>query len=46
MEVSAKSFQNIKHAFNNITRKIYQNIEDGVIDTSNESSGIQVDCNT
>jgi Ras-related protein Rab-2A len=42
METSAKTSQNVEEAFLNTTRKIYENIQAGVYDLTNESHGIKV----
>jgi Ras-related protein Rab-2A len=42
METSAKTAQNVEDAFLNTTRKIYENIQAGVYDLTNESHGIKV----
>eukprot|EP00850_Spirogloea_muscicola_P020947 SM000232S07917 [mRNA] locus=s232:73935:75071:+ [translate_table: standard] len=42
METSAKTAHNVEEAFINTAAKIYQKIEEGVFDVSNESYGIKV----
>lgn len=42
METSAKTAHNVEEAFINTARKIYEKIEQGVFDVSNESYGIKV----
>ena len=42
METSAKTAHNVEEAFINTARKIYEKIEQGVFDVSNESNGIKV----
>merc|ERR1711924_471574 len=42
METSAKTAHNVEEAFINAARKIYDKIEQGVFDVSNEAYGIKV----
>eukprot|EP00191_Tetraselmis_sp_GSL018_P013822 CAMPEP_0177582398 /NCGR_PEP_ID=MMETSP0419_2-20121207/2716_1 /TAXON_ID=582737 /ORGANISM="Tetraselmis sp., Strain GSL018" /LENGTH=108 /DNA_ID=CAMNT_0019071617 /DNA_START=648 /DNA_END=971 /DNA_ORIENTATION=- len=42
LETSAKTAHNVEEAFINTARKIYEKIEQGVFDVSNESYGIKV----
>ncbi|KAJ6386293.1 hypothetical protein OIU77_029296 [Salix suchowensis] len=42
LEASARTAQNVEEAFIGTAGKILQNIQDGVFDVSNESSGIKV----
>ena len=42
METSAKTAHNVEEAFINTARKIYDKIEQGVFDVSNEAYGIKV----
>uniref|UniRef100_A0A1J3CUT1 Ras-related protein RABB1b n=1 Tax=Noccaea caerulescens TaxID=107243 RepID=A0A1J3CUT1_NOCCA len=42
LEASARTAQNVEEAFIKTAAKILQNIQDGVFDVSNESSGIKV----
>ena len=42
LETSAKTALNVEEAFINTARKIYEKIEQGVFDVSNESNGIKV----
>ncbi|PRQ54070.1 putative small monomeric GTPase [Rosa chinensis] len=42
LEASARTAQNVEEAFIKTAGKILQNIQDGVFDVSNESSGIKV----
>ncbi|XP_064937546.1 ras-related protein RABB1c-like [Musa acuminata AAA Group] len=42
METSAKTAQNVEEAFINTAEAIYKKIQDGMLDVSNESSGIKV----
>ncbi|KAI3852762.1 hypothetical protein MKW92_031147 [Papaver armeniacum] len=42
MEASARTSQNVNEAFTSTAKRILQNIQDGVFDVSNESSGIKV----
>eukprot|EP00897_Mesotaenium_endlicherianum_P002651 jgi/Mesen1/2413/ME000157S01552 len=42
METSAKTAHNVEEAFINTAAKIYQKIEEGVFDVSNETYGIKV----
>jgi len=42
LETSAKTAHNVEEAFINTARKIYEKIETGVFDVSNESYGIKV----
>ncbi|CAM6098430.1 unnamed protein product [Calypogeia fissa] len=42
METSAKTAHNVEEAFINTAAKIYQKIEEGIFDVSNESYGIKV----
>ncbi|XP_065017781.1 ras-related protein RABB1c-like [Musa acuminata AAA Group] len=42
METSAKTAQNVEEAFINTAAAIYKKIQDGMLDVSNESSGIKV----
>ena len=42
LETSAKTAANVEEAFINTARKIYEKIQQGVFDVSNESYGIKV----
>ncbi|OMO59338.1 Small GTPase superfamily [Corchorus capsularis] len=42
LEASARTAQNVEEAFIKTAAKILQNIQDGVFDVSNESSGIKI----
>ncbi|CAN6729295.1 unnamed protein product [Malus baccata var. baccata] len=42
LEASARTAQNVEEAFIKTAAKILQNIQEGVFDVSNESSGIKV----
>jgi len=42
LETSAKTAQNVEEAFVQTAEKIHQNIQDGVYELSNESTGIKV----
>jgi len=42
LETSAKTAHNVEEAFINTARKIYEKIETGVFDVSNESYGIKL----
>jgi len=42
METSAKTAANVEEAFINTAKEIYQKIQDGVFDVSNEANGIKL----
>eukprot|EP00293_Proteomonas_sulcata_P009550 CAMPEP_0184294470 /NCGR_PEP_ID=MMETSP1049-20130417/5654_1 /TAXON_ID=77928 /ORGANISM="Proteomonas sulcata, Strain CCMP704" /LENGTH=100 /DNA_ID=CAMNT_0026602767 /DNA_START=863 /DNA_END=1165 /DNA_ORIENTATION=+ len=42
LETSAKTAHNVEEAFVNTAKQIYQKIQDGVFDVTNESFGIRV----
>ena len=42
METSAKTAENVEEAFLETSKSIYENIQQGVYDLSNEKSGIRV----
>jgi len=42
METSAKTAENVEEAFLETSKSIYENIQQGVYDLSNEKSGIWV----
>ena len=46
VECSAKTAQNVDEAFQNTARSIYQNIQEGKYDLSNESNGIRTGPNS